>query len=84
MSESFDSKVLALWTQLCQEVSVLQKDLEKNALKHNVSAGVRVRRGLREIRKQAASLLKETLESDKGMVEERKVKNADKPKKTAK
>ena len=73
-----DSKVLLLWTQLCQEVSELQKDLEKNALKHNVSAGVRVRKGLREIRKQAALLLKETLDADKDVVDQRKVKNTDK------
>lgn len=73
-----DSKVLSLWTQLCQEVSELQKDLEKNALKHNVSAGVRVRKGLREIRRQAALLLKQTLDADKDVVEQRKVKNTDK------
>jgi hypothetical protein len=75
MSDS-DSKVLALWTELCQTVSELQKDLEKNALKHNVSAGVRVRKGLRSIRKQAAVLLKETLGADKGTVDARKSKNA--------
>jgi hypothetical protein len=75
-----DSKVLALWTELCQSVSELQKDLEKNALKHNVSAGVRVRKGLRAIRKQAALLLKETLSADQGTVDERKTKNAAKPK----
>ena len=73
-----DSKVLSLWTQLCQEVSELQKDLEKNALKHNVSAGVRVRKGLREIRKQAALLLKQTLDADKDVLDQRKVKNTDK------
>jgi hypothetical protein len=75
-----DSKVLALWTELCQSVSDLQKDVEKNALKHNVSAGVRVRKGLRAIRKQAALLLKETLGADKGTVDVRKTKNASKPK----
>jgi hypothetical protein len=78
MSEGSDSKVLSLWTQLCQEVSDLQKDLEKNALKHNVSAGVRVRKGLRDIRKQAAFLLKETLEADKSVVDQRKAKNTEK------
>lgn len=78
MSEGTDSKVLALWTQLCSEVSELQKDLEKNALKHNVSAGVRVRKGLREIRKHAALLLKETLGEDKTVVDQRKAKNSDK------
>jgi hypothetical protein len=78
MSDSSDSRVLVLWTQLCQEVAELQKDFEKNALKRNVSAGVRVRKGLREIRKQAALLLKESLGVDKSVVEQRKAKNAEK------
>jgi hypothetical protein len=78
MSDTSDSKVFALWTELCQEVADLQKDVEKNTLKRNVSAGVRVRKGLREIRKQAALLLKESLGADQAVVEERKVKNADK------
>jgi hypothetical protein len=73
-----DSKVLSLWTQLCQEVSDLQRDFEKNALKNNVSAGVRVRKGLREIRKQAALLLKESFEADKSVVGQRKAKNTEK------
>lgn len=84
MSESTESKVLGLWAELCREVSDLQRDIEKNSVKHNVSAGVRVRKGLREIRKHAALLLKESLEADKSVVGERKVKNADKPKKAAK
>lgn len=79
-----DSKVLALWTELCQQVAELQRDLEKNTLKHNVSAGVRVRKGLRSLRKQAFLILKETLASDKGTVEARKAKNATKPKKAPK
>lgn len=78
MSDTLDSKVLSLWTELCREVTDLQKDIEKNAAKHNVSAGIRVRKGLREIRKQAALLLKESLEADKSVVDQRKVKNADK------
>jgi hypothetical protein len=78
MCDSADSKVLSLWSELCQEVTSLQKDVEKNALKSNVSAGVRVRKGLREIRKQAALLLKESLGTDKAVVDQRKVKNGDK------
>lgn len=78
MSDSTDSKVLSLWAELCREVSDLQKDVEKNAAKRNVSAGVRVRKGLREIRKHAALLLKESLGADKSVVDQRKVKNADK------
>jgi hypothetical protein len=80
MSEDVQSRVLVLWDSLCREVSDLEKDMNKNAVKHNVSAGVRVRKGLREIRKQAALILKESLDADKGVVEERKAKKASKPK----
>jgi len=80
--EVSSSKVLALWTELCQSVAELQRDFEKNALKHNVSAGVRVRKGIRTLRKQAFLILKETLAFDKSTVEQRKSKNASKPKKS--
>jgi hypothetical protein len=70
---STDSRFLALWSELCSEVSGLGKDVEKS-VKRNVSAGIRVRKGLREIRKQAAFLLKESLTTDKAIVEERKTK----------
>lgn len=75
------SKVMALWAELRENVEELQRDLEKNAVKHNVSAGVRVRKGLRDLRKKAFAILKETLELDKSTVETRKTKNASKPKK---
>lgn len=67
-------RVMSLWAELCQGVESLKKDLEKNAAKHNVSAGVRVRKGLRTLRKQAAVLLKETLAADKATVETRKAR----------
>jgi len=78
MSECSDSKVLSLWAEFCQEVSDLQKDLDKNVQKNNVSAGVRVRRSLRQLRKQAAVLLQQTLQADKAVVAQRKAKNAEK------
>lgn len=68
------SKVLVLWTELCQGVSELQKDLEKNALKQNVSAGIRVRKGLRALRSQASMILKETLAFDKETIKTRQSK----------
>lgn len=74
------SKVLALWAELVAGVNELQKDVDKNALKNNVSAGVRVRKGLRTLRKQAAALLKETLGADDSVVETRKAKNEAKKK----
>lgn len=67
-------RVLELWTALRAEVDGLEKDVQKNAGKSNVSAGVRVRKGLRALRKQASVLLKETLAADKGTVAARKAK----------
>jgi Histone H1-like protein Hc1 len=66
------NKVLDLWAALQAGMSELDKDVQKNAVKNNVSAGVRVRKGLRDLRKVAAQLLKETLQSDKSTVGARK------------
>ena len=46
-------------------VESLQTDVVKNS-QGNKSAGVRVRKGLRELKKMAASLVKESLTADKG------------------
>ena len=45
-------------------VETLQDDVIKNA-QGNKSAGVRVRKGLREVKKQASDLVKTSLTSDK-------------------
>jgi len=45
-------------------VESLQDDVVKNS-QGNKSAGVRVRKGLRELKKSAASLVKTSLSSDK-------------------
>lgn len=73
-------KVLELWVELRASVEGLEKDMQKNATKHNVSAGVRVRKGLRSLRKVAAVLLKETLAADKHTVAARKAKKPAKKK----
>lgn len=67
-----DSKVSSMWTEFKVLVDSMEKDMEKNAEKSNVSAGIRVRKGLREMRKSVSALLKETLVSDKTIVEARK------------
>lgn len=67
-------RVLELWSELRAGVEGLEKDVQKNAVKSNVSAGVRVRKGLRALRKQASVLLKETLAADKSTVATRKSK----------
>ena len=46
-------------------VEALQTDVVKNS-QGNKSAGVRVRKGLRELKKMAADLVKESLTADKG------------------
>ena len=46
-------------------VESLQTDVVKNS-QGNKSAGVRVRKGLRELKKMAADLVKESLTADKG------------------
>ena len=46
-------------------VESLQTDVVKNS-QGNKSAGVRVRKGLRELKKMAANLVKESLTADKG------------------
>ena len=45
-------------------VESLQTDVVKNS-QGNKSAGVRVRKGLRELKKMAATLVKESLTADK-------------------
>lgn len=71
-----------LWDQMVQTMSDLKKDFDKNTTKHNVSAGVRVRKGLRELRKQASLLMKETLVADKETIDRRKTENASKKSET--
>jgi len=46
-------------------VEALQTDIVKNS-QGNKSAGVRVRKSLRELKKMAADLVKESLTADKG------------------
>lgn len=78
MSEEVSSKVFVVWKEFCQDVADLQRDVEKNCLKSNVSAGVRSRKGMRELRKKLTEMLKLSLEVDKAVVEARKTENASK------
>lgn len=52
------------WQELKTLVETLEVDLVKNA-NGNASAGVRVRRGLRNLKSEASSLVKISLENDK-------------------
>jgi len=57
--------LLGQWEELKVLVESLESDVQKNATKKNKSAGVRVRKGLRLVKKQATDLVKATLEYDK-------------------
>jgi hypothetical protein len=63
MSES--NLLLGQWEELKTLVESLESDIQKNAVKGNKSAGVRVRKGLRLVKKQATELVKATLNNDK-------------------
>lgn len=73
-----DTKTPAeLWEQMKTTFEDLGKDVAKNLEKHNVSAGVRVRKGVRSLRAAAAAFLKATVEADKATRESRKSKTAE-------
>jgi hypothetical protein len=74
MSEESTSKVAELWKALGDSLQSLQKDLAKNTVKRNVSAGVRLRKGLRDVRRQVSEIIKETLQADKSVTESRAAK----------
>lgn len=62
MSDS--TSILENWEALKALVEEVELDVHKNA-HGNKSAGVRARRGLRELKSKAASLVKLTLEAQK-------------------
>ena len=57
--------LLTQWEEFKVLVESIENDLLKNAVKGNKSAGVRARKGLRLVKKQATDLVKATLENDK-------------------
>lgn len=57
-------EVLRQWLELKTMVELLDADVSKNA-RGNVSAGVRARKGLRELRTVTSTLIKTTLEAQK-------------------
>tara|TARA_A100001011_G_scaffold372020_1_gene429963 strand:- start:5028 stop:5207 length:180 start_codon:yes stop_codon:yes gene_type:complete len=54
------SDVTGKWEELKQKVESLETDVQKNA-GGNASAGVRARKGLRELKSMASDLVKMTL-----------------------
>lgn len=61
---SDDSPVLAKWNELKTLVEALEPDVSKNA-RGVAAAGVRTRKGLRQLQTCAKELVKLTLETDK-------------------
>ena len=59
-----DNPVLAKWNELKSLVEALELDAHKNA-KGVCAAGVRLRKGLRQLKSQSAELVKLTVERDK-------------------
>lgn len=59
-----DNKVVEKWEELKALVSTLDLDVHKNA-KGTAAAGVRARKGLRDLKKKASDLVKLTVELDK-------------------
>ncbi len=59
-----DNQVIAKWTELKALVDTLELDVVKNA-KGVAAAGVRARKGLRDLKTKAAELVKTTVDLDK-------------------
>ena len=67
-----EKAVLDLWVELKAAAEELDRDVLKNTTKSNVSAGVRVRKGIRKLRALGASMLRAALKADKETVAARK------------
>lgn len=59
-----ENGVLMKWTEFKALVETLELDMQKNA-RGVAAAGVRVRKGLRDLKVRAAALVKTTVELDK-------------------
>ena len=58
------SNIIAKWEEMKVLMESIDTDVSKNAT-GNASAGVRARKGLRLLKKEAAELVKLTVEADK-------------------
>lgn len=68
-----DSRLaLDVWSEFKVLVEQLEEDVHKNAVKGNLSAGVRVRKSVRKLRTLGAELIKATQAADNARKEERK------------
>lgn len=58
------SNIITKWEEMKVLMESIDTDVSKNAI-GNASAGVRARKGLRLLKKEAAELVKMTVEADK-------------------
>jgi hypothetical protein len=65
--------VLDVWAEFKLLVEAVEEDVHKNS-KGNLSAGVRVRKGVRKLRSLGAELIKATLAGDEARKAERPAK----------
>jgi hypothetical protein len=63
-----NNEILSMWTELKTLVESIDLDVHKNA-KGNASAGIRARKGLRQLKARAAALVKSTVEAEKAKKE---------------
>ena len=61
---STETELMQKWLEIKTLMETLEVDVAKNA-NGNASAGVRVRRGLRNLKSEASSLVKISLQNDK-------------------
>lgn len=61
-----------VWEALKETLVEVGKDVERNVEKHNVSAGVRVRKGMRQMRTLATELIRSTVVEDKELTTARR------------
>jgi hypothetical protein len=65
-----ENSILEIWTEIRGIVENIDLDVRKNAA-GNASAGVRARKGLRNLKAKAAALTKVTVETEKSRKSEK-------------
>lgn len=75
MDSTTDNQVIAKWNELKALIDSHELDVVKNA-KGVAAAGVRARKGLRDIKAKAAELVKLTVDLDKAKREAKPAKEA--------
>jgi hypothetical protein len=65
-----ENSILELWNEVRAAIETADLDVRKNAA-GNASAGVRARKGLRALRGKLATLVKLTVETEKGRKKEK-------------